>query len=123
MEQQLQSGARHCRVVAGGTITTYWVTGCGDVVLVLTADEHTRKAVLSQLSSTFRVVAPDLCRPPAGVDPSPWLAAFVEALGIADVLVLADLAYEGAARLLALADPDRVVTVVAIRTEALGGED
>lgn len=122
MNQELRSGPSRCRVVADGTITTYQVAGRGDVVVVLTADQARRERLLTQLSSTARVVAPDL-PPPGDPDPASWLAAFVEALGIATMRVLADGAYLSAARSLALADPDRLEALVAIGDERDGSED
>lgn len=122
MNQELRPGPPRCRVVAGGTITTYQVVGRGGVVLVLTPAEGVRRRLVASLSPTARVVAPDL--PLSNdVDPTEWLSAFVEALGISNVRVLADPAYEHPAHVLALDDPGRVATVIAIRDLGFDTED
>jgi hypothetical protein len=115
MNQDIRPGPPRCRVVAAGTVTTYEVVGRGQVVLVLTDDSRARERLLTRLSSTNRVVAPDHMALPVGVDAELWLASFVEALGLSQVRIIADVVYETAARSLTLTDPDRVESLVALR--------
>jgi hypothetical protein len=122
MHQDLRSGPPRCRVVAAGRLTTYQVAGRGPVVLVLTADQEARERLLARLSSTGRVVAPDLSHPGSGADTASWLAAFVDALGMTQVRLVVDSEYEPAGRSLALSDPDRVHVLVRMHDET-GAED
>jgi pimeloyl-ACP methyl ester carboxylesterase len=115
MTQDLGTGSPRCRVMAAGILTTYRVAGHGQTLLLLTADQTALARLFSRLSATNRVVAPDLSTQPGGENAAPWLAAFIEALGLTHVDIIADADYAPAARSLALTDPDRVETLVRIR--------
>lgn len=106
-------------VVAGGVDTRYLGAGRGTPVLVLSDDPVRRTAFLEHLPLGLRVIAPEL--PPhaqpgaAGPDFPAWLGFFLEALGLWRVAVVADAALAVPTVDMALADPERVTSLVLLQ--------
>lgn len=106
-------------VVAGGVDTRYLRAGRGTPVLVLSDDPARRAAFLEHLPLGLRVIAPELPPAPqpgaAGPDFPAWLGFFLEALGLWRVAVVADAALAVPAVDMALADPERVTSLVLLQ--------
>lgn len=106
-------------VVAGGVDTRYLGAGRGTPVLVLSDDPARRTAFLEHLPLGLRVIAPEL--PPtsqsgaAWPDFPAWFGFFLEALGLWRVAVVADAALAVPSVGMALADADRVTSLVLLQ--------
>lgn len=95
MSRPLPPGTARACVVSGGVTTHYDVAGRGEPVVILTLDPARPPAHPAAVARDRRVIAPDLSpgspgRLAATLDFPGWLAAFLEALGLHDVTLLAD---------------------------------
>ena len=106
-------------VVAGGVDTRYLGAGRGAPVLVLSDDPARRTALLKQLPLGLRVIAPELPPSPHPRVERPdfpaWLGCFLEALGLWRVAMVADAALIVPSVDMALADPERVTSLVLLQ--------
>jgi pimeloyl-ACP methyl ester carboxylesterase len=110
----MSSDVHRATAYAGTTVTDYVRAGNGAVVLLLTR-QQARHPLFAVLASAFRVIAPDRPRytsadADACVSPpfASWLRDFLDGLGVARVILLADDAFALEALDFCAAEPTRV---------------
>ena len=121
------------RVTVAGTTAQYLEAGSGPPLLLVHGHEHsasTWRWVIPALARTHRVLALSLpgygdTAPgayPPGSDTTPFVAAFLDTLGIGSSHVVGHSAGGAVALRLALANPARVRTLVLVDSAGLGRE-
>src|SRR3954462_14022042 len=122
------------RVTVDGITTQYLEAGSGPTMLLLHGHEQSATSwrwVIPALARTHRVVAlslpghGDTARAGAyspGSDTAPFVADFLDTLGVGPLHVVGHSAGGAVAVRLALADPDRIATLVLVDSAGLGRE-
>ncbi len=114
-----RTGSFRAVVRVGDTATEYVRSGSGRPVILLTQAANPLplwNAVIEAVAERYRLIAPDVT--PGADDFAVWLGQFLDGLGLARVLVLADGPMSAPAIGFAMLDPDRVERLVVITPTA-----
>ena len=105
---------RACAII-GDTVVPYRRVGRGQPVLVLVAGADPATASMSAPPRDLCVITPDAV--PRGPAFNPWLALFLDALGLQGASIVAVGNFARLARDFAALEPDRVRRVLSIRDD------